>query len=68
MVTKTCHPANSCAGGYGNCLDVKITNACNDNCAWSTTKRGSMFRSMRCGAQYRFFIRLVYLSESTQIW
>lgn len=23
---------NSCAGGYGNCLDVKITNACNGAC------------------------------------
>lgn len=23
---------NSCAGGYGNCLDVKITNTCNGSC------------------------------------
>lgn len=40
MVTKTCHPANSCAGGYGNCLDVKITNACNANCAFCIEKGG----------------------------
>ena len=40
MVTKTCHPANSCAGGYGNCLDVKITNACNANCTFCIEKGG----------------------------
>lgn len=34
------HPNNSCAGGYGNCLDVKITNACNANCAYCIEKGG----------------------------
>lgn len=31
---------NSCAGGYGNCLDVKITNACNARCAFCIEKDG----------------------------
>lgn len=40
MSTRICNPANSCAGGYGNCLDVKITNACNANCAFCIEKGG----------------------------
>ena len=40
MVKKTCNLANSCAGGYGNCLDVKITNACNANCAFCIERGG----------------------------
>jgi len=31
---------NSCAGGYGNCLDVKITNACNARCAFCIERDG----------------------------
>lgn len=31
---------NSCAGGYGNCLDVKITNRCNSNCAFCIERGG----------------------------
>lgn len=34
------HPKNSCAGGYGNCLDVKITNSCNANCAFCIERGG----------------------------
>lgn len=33
-------PRNSCAGGYGNCLDVKITNLCNGNCAFCIERGG----------------------------
>lgn len=40
MSKRICNPANSCAGGYGNCLDVKITNACNANCAFCIEKGG----------------------------
>lgn len=40
MTKRICNSANSCAGGYGNCLDVKITNACNANCAFCIEKGG----------------------------
>lgn len=33
-------PRNSCAGGYGNCLDVKITNICNSSCAFCIERGG----------------------------
>ena len=33
-------PRNSCAGGYGNCLDVKITNQCNAACAFCIERGG----------------------------
>lgn len=33
-------PRNSCAGGYGNCLDIKITNLCNANCSFCIEKDG----------------------------
>lgn len=33
-------PRNSCAGGYGNCLDVKITNVCNCRCAFCIERGG----------------------------
>lgn len=33
-------PRNSCAGGYGNCLDVKITNLCNGNCSFCIERGG----------------------------
>lgn len=33
-------PRNSCAGGYGNCLDVKITNYCNGSCAFCIERGG----------------------------
>lgn len=33
-------PRNACAGGYGNCLDVKITNQCNASCAFCIEKGG----------------------------
>lgn len=31
---------NACAGGYGNCIDVKITNSCNGSCAFCIEKDG----------------------------
>ena len=34
------HPDNACAGGYGRCLDVKITNACNANGAFCIKANG----------------------------
>lgn len=34
------HSNNACAGGYGRCLDVKITNACNANCAFCIEANG----------------------------
>lgn len=34
MAESSVCPRNSCAGGYGNCLDVKITNYCNGSCAF----------------------------------
>lgn len=40
MTKGVCNPANSCAGGYGHCLDVKITNACNANCAFCIENGG----------------------------
>ena len=33
-------PKNACAGGYGNCLDVKITNQCNAACAFCIERGG----------------------------
>lgn len=33
-------PKNSCAGGYGNCLDVKITNYCNALCEFCIERGG----------------------------
>lgn len=33
-------PKNACAGGYGNCIDVKITNSCNGSCAFCIEKDG----------------------------
>lgn len=33
-------PKNSCAGGYGNCLDVKITNTCNAKCEFCIERGG----------------------------
>lgn len=33
-------PKNSCAGGYGNCLDIKITNACNAKCEFCIERDG----------------------------
>lgn len=33
-------PKNACAGGYGSCLDVKLTNACNANCSFCIEKNG----------------------------
>lgn len=33
-------PKNACAGGYGSCLDVKLTNACNANCSFCIEKDG----------------------------
>lgn len=33
-------PKNACAGGYGNCLDVKITNICNGCCSFCIEKNG----------------------------
>ena len=40
MNSNNCCPRNACAGGYGNCLDVKIVNACNANCAFCIEKGG----------------------------
>lgn len=37
---KHSHPSNSCAGGYGKCLDVKITNQCNARCAFCIERDG----------------------------
>lgn len=34
------NPKNSCAGGYGKCLDVKITNACNGSCDFCIERNG----------------------------
>lgn len=33
-------PRNACAGGYGRCLDVKFTNACNGACEFCIEKNG----------------------------
>lgn len=33
-------PKNACAGGYGPCLDVKITNKCNGACSFCIEKNG----------------------------
>lgn len=35
-----CNPHNSCMGGYGNCLDVKITNRCNAGCSFCIERGG----------------------------
>lgn len=41
MRSKTrCHPSNSCAGGYGQCMDVKLTNVCDGQCAFCIEKDG----------------------------
>lgn len=37
---KRSHPINSCAGGYGKCLDVKVTNQCNARCAFCIERDG----------------------------
>lgn len=37
---KKCNPHNSCMGGNGNCLDVKITNRCNGHCAFCIERGG----------------------------
>jgi len=34
------HPQNPCNGRYGKCLDVKITNECNGECAFCIEKGG----------------------------
>ena len=47
MVTKTCHTANSAPVATGNCLDVKITNACNANCAFVLRKAAIVRKSGR---------------------
>lgn len=39
MNKKPC-PRNSCQGGYGDCLDVKFTNACNGACEFCIEKDG----------------------------
>lgn len=39
-------PRNSCAGGYGNCLDVKITNACNAQCEFCIERGGLCPKSL----------------------
>lgn len=33
-------PRNSCQGGYGPCLDVKFTNACNGHCSFCIEEGG----------------------------
>lgn len=33
-------PKNACAGGYGSCLDVKLTSACNAGCNFCIEKGG----------------------------
>lgn len=33
-------PKNACQGGYGKCLDVKLTNACNCHCNFCIEKGG----------------------------
>ena len=35
-----CNEKNCCMGYYGNCLDVKITNACNAKCSFCIEKDG----------------------------
>ena len=35
-----CNPNNPCAGAYGKCLDVKITNVCNGSCKFCIEKDG----------------------------
>lgn len=40
MAESSVCPRNSCAGGYGNCLDVKITNYCNGSCAFCIERGG----------------------------
>lgn len=35
-----CNEKNCCAGAYGKCLDLKITNACNANCSFCIEKNG----------------------------
>ena len=35
-----CNPKNSCMGGYGKCLDVKITNSCNAACQFCIERGG----------------------------
>ncbi len=35
-----CNEKNCCMGYYGNCLDVKITNACNAKCSFCIEKGG----------------------------
>lgn len=35
-----CNQANTCMGGHGNCLNVKITNRCNAHCAFCIERMG----------------------------
>lgn len=35
-----CNSKNSCMGGYGKCLDIKITNKCNAKCSFCIEKDG----------------------------
>ena len=35
-----CNQANTCMGGHGNCLNVKITNRCNAHCAFCIEREG----------------------------
>lgn len=34
------NPKNYCAGGFGNCLNVKMTNACNAKCEFCVERNG----------------------------
>ena len=36
----TCNPNNPCAGKYGKCLDLKLTNVCNGSCPFCIEAKG----------------------------